>query len=73
MGAWSYIEPRLRSLLPEGVELKYAGRDEAASPATGLHHLHEAEEKALLDEALGKKQEAKKEPAPVAAKSSAVA
>ena len=56
-----------------GCVLKYAGRDEAASPATGLHHLHEMEEQALLDEALGKKQEAKKEPAPVPAKSSAVA
>jgi 2-oxoglutarate dehydrogenase E1 component len=71
MGAWSYIEPRLRSLLPEGVELKYAGRDEAASPATGLHHLHEMEEQALLDEALGKKET--KEESPVAAKTTAVA
>ena len=43
--------------------------DEAASPATGLHHLHEMEGHALLDDALGKKQDAKKEPMPVAEKS----
>jgi 2-oxoglutarate dehydrogenase E1 component len=73
MGAWSYIEPRLRSLLPEGVELKYAGRDEAASPATGLHHMHEMEEHALLDEALGKKEEAKPEEKHISTKTTAVA
>ena len=71
MGAWSYIEPRLRSLLPEGVVLKYAGREEAASPATGLHHLHEMEEETLLSEALGKKEA--KEDVPVAVKTTAVA
>ena len=35
MGAWSFIEPRLRELLPDGSVLTYQGRDEAASPATG--------------------------------------
>jgi 2-oxoglutarate dehydrogenase E1 component len=52
MGAWSFMEPRLRELLPQDCPLSYIGRDEAASPATGLHHMHEAEEKALIDGAL---------------------
>src|SRR5205814_9427523 len=34
-GGWSFMEPRLRELLPDNVVLNYYGRDEAASPATG--------------------------------------
>jgi 2-oxoglutarate dehydrogenase E1 component len=52
------MEPRLRELLPGHCELSYVGRDEAASPATGLHHIHEAEEKALIDGALDVEQDA---------------
>ncbi len=33
MGAWTYIEPRLRALL--GREILYAGRNASASPAVG--------------------------------------
>jgi 2-oxoglutarate dehydrogenase E1 component len=53
MGAWSFIEPRLRELLPDNCVLTYQGRDEAASPATGYFGLHELEEKALVEKALG--------------------
>jgi 2-oxoglutarate dehydrogenase E1 component len=35
------------------VRLDYAGRPAAASPATGSHHVHEMEEKALVDAAFG--------------------
>lgn len=52
MGAWSFIEPRLRELLPDTIVLTYQGRDEAASPATGSLGLHEVEETALVDRAL---------------------
>jgi 2-oxoglutarate dehydrogenase E1 component len=51
MGAWEYIQPILRELLPEKQKLRYAGRKESASPATGSHRKHEEELKALLDEA----------------------
>jgi 2-oxoglutarate dehydrogenase E1 component len=53
MGAWSFMEPRLRDLLPDTCVLTYQGRDEAASPATGALGLHEVEEKALVERALG--------------------
>ncbi|HJS06153.1 MAG TPA: 2-oxoglutarate dehydrogenase E1 component, partial [Pirellulales bacterium] len=53
MGAWSFIEPRLRELLPENGVLSYQGRAEAASPATGSLGLHEVEERALVEKALG--------------------
>jgi 2-oxoglutarate dehydrogenase E1 component len=53
MGAWRHTRHRLEATLPEGVVLDYAGRPAAASPATGSHHVHELEEAALVEAALG--------------------
>ena len=44
MGAWTYIEPRLRALL--GREILYAGRNASASPAVGALALHKREQAA---------------------------
>jgi 2-oxoglutarate dehydrogenase E1 component len=52
MGAWSYMVPRLRELLPKMCELTYQGRDAAASPATGSFRLHQAEERVFVERAL---------------------
>jgi 2-oxoglutarate dehydrogenase E1 component len=52
MGAWTFIEPRLRELLPLTCGLTYVGRDEAASPAPGNYKMHEAEEQAFIQQAL---------------------
>jgi 2-oxoglutarate decarboxylase len=49
-GAWSFAEPRLREL---GLTVRYAGRHEAASPATGSHKRHAKEQAALIGDALG--------------------
>jgi 2-oxoglutarate dehydrogenase E1 component len=49
MGAWTFVEPRLREL---GYEVRYVGRDASASPATGSHHVHEHEQKELVEAAL---------------------
>jgi 2-oxoglutarate dehydrogenase E1 component len=49
MGAWTYIEPRLRAL---GYPVEYVGRDASASPATGSHHIHAREQKELVEAAL---------------------
>ncbi len=51
-GCWTFMEPRLREMLPAGATLGYCGRDAAASPATGSHKQHEAEEEELLSHAL---------------------
>jgi 2-oxoglutarate dehydrogenase E1 component len=51
-GAWTFMEPRLREMLPEAATLAYVGRDEAASPATGSYKMHEIEEQELLMHAL---------------------
>ncbi len=50
-GAWSFVRPRIEALL-DGRRLRYIGRPEAASPATGSHKVHESEEMALVDRAL---------------------
>jgi 2-oxoglutarate dehydrogenase E1 component len=52
MGAWSYVEPKLRELAPEGVRLRYAGRPERASPAEGYPAAHAAEQSRIVQEAL---------------------
>lgn len=44
-GAWSYILRVMRQH-----NLRYIGREESASPATGSHKQHEKEQKAILDE-----------------------
>ena len=48
MGAWHVMNRRLRRVLPEDRTLSYAGRPEAASPATGSFKLHQAEERDLV-------------------------
>ena len=56
-GYWTHVEPRIERRLREaGLKPKrpiYAGREPAASPATGLAKRHAAEQAALIAEALG--------------------
>jgi 2-oxoglutarate dehydrogenase E1 component len=56
-GAWLFVEDLLECCLNEagfkGKRPQYAGRDAAASPATGLAKRHAAEQAALIAEALG--------------------
>jgi len=49
MGAWSFIEPRLRRMF--GREIVYAGRNASASPAVGALASHKREQAALVTEA----------------------
>lgn len=56
MGAWSFLDRRLEEVLHEiqatHPVMHYAGRPEAASPATGKHHYHEKEQALLVSNAL---------------------
>ncbi len=56
MGAWFFVDRRIEKLLQEtghaGHRPKYAGRAEAAAPATGLLRRHTEEQNKLVDEAL---------------------
>jgi 2-oxoglutarate dehydrogenase E1 component len=51
MGAWTFMEPRLRQLLA-GLPLRYEGRPERASPAEGYAHRHTAEQMRIVRAAL---------------------
>jgi 2-oxoglutarate dehydrogenase E1 component len=59
MGAWTYVEPKLRELAPPGVEVSYVGRPERASPAEGYPAAHAAEQGRIIREALAAAVEAK--------------
>ena len=56
-GAWFFVEDLLEGCLAEagfkGMRAQYAGRDAAASPATGLAKRHATEQAALIAAALG--------------------
>ncbi|MFP4310015.1 MAG: 2-oxoglutarate dehydrogenase E1 component [Desulfococcaceae bacterium] len=51
MGAWRFMEPRLRDIV--GTDIGYVGRDAAASPATGFANLYKQQQGALPDNAIG--------------------
>jgi 2-oxoglutarate dehydrogenase E1 component len=51
-GAWTFVRPRLDALV-RGRRVRYVGRAEAASPATGSYRIHQDEERALIAETLG--------------------
>jgi len=55
MGAWRYLEAKLRELVAEGheMEIRYVGRPERASPAEGYPAAHAAEQTRIIREALG--------------------
>jgi 2-oxoglutarate dehydrogenase E1 component len=49
MGAWAYMEPRLRELT--GAEITYLGRPERASPAEGALYIHNDEQARIVESA----------------------
>jgi len=49
MGAWHFVERRLRAM---GVEPTVVAREESASPATGSMTIHQQEQQELIQAAL---------------------
>ena len=49
MGAWTFVEPRLRSMFKR--EIAYAGRGASASPAVGALAIHKREQAKLITQA----------------------
>ncbi|SFS70335.1 2-oxoglutarate dehydrogenase E1 component [Marininema halotolerans] len=52
MGAWTYMESRIRAIAPRGAKVNYIGRPDRSSTAEGKPDVHEAEQKRILREAL---------------------
>ncbi|WP_298012165.1 2-oxoglutarate dehydrogenase E1 component [uncultured Aquabacterium sp.] len=53
-GAWFFVQHYIHENMTEGQKLGYAGRPASASPAVGYAHLHQDQQKALLDQAFAK-------------------
>ncbi|MGL6204087.1 MAG: 2-oxoglutarate dehydrogenase E1 component [Giesbergeria sp.] len=53
-GAWFFIQHNIHENMHEGQKLGYAGRAASASPAVGYSHLHQEQQKALVDAAFAK-------------------
>ncbi len=53
-GAWFFVQHYIHENMLEGQKLGYAGRPASASPAVGYAHLHQEQQKALLDQAFVK-------------------
>ncbi|MGH7445816.1 MAG: 2-oxoglutarate dehydrogenase E1 component, partial [Longimicrobiales bacterium] len=51
MGAWRFIEPRLREIAGDR-QIRYNGRPERASPAEGYLTTHESTQRAIVQQAL---------------------
>jgi len=53
-GAWFFIQHNIHENMTDGQKLGYAGRAASASPAVGYSHLHQDQQKALIEAAFGK-------------------
>ena len=53
-GAWFFVQHNIHENMLEGQRLGYSGRAASASPAVGYAHLHQEQQKALVDGAFGK-------------------
>jgi 2-oxoglutarate dehydrogenase E1 component len=51
MGAWSFMEPRLRELTGGQIPLAYLGRPDRASPAEGSLYIHNEEQARIVEAA----------------------
>jgi 2-oxoglutarate dehydrogenase E1 component len=53
-GAWFFVQHYIHENMLDGQKLGYSGRAASASPAVGYSHLHQVQQKALVDGAFGK-------------------
>ena len=53
-GAWFFVQHQIHENMLEGQRLGYAGRAASASPAVGYAHLHQDQQKNLVEAAFGK-------------------
>lgn len=53
-GAWFFVQHYIHENMFEGQKLGYSGRAASASPAVGYSHLHQEQQKALVDGAFAK-------------------
>ncbi|MFN5367867.1 MAG: 2-oxoglutarate dehydrogenase E1 component, partial [Roseiflexaceae bacterium] len=52
MGAWTYVAPRIKALIPANMPFGYVGRAPSASPAEGSQSDHAEEQERLIQSAV---------------------
>lgn len=52
MGAWTFVEPRIKEIATSSVEVNYVGRRRRSSPAEGDPDVHKKEQAAIIEKAL---------------------
>lgn len=55
MGAWPFMESRIREITPKDVPLSYIGRTYRSSPAEGSPIAHKTEQERIVSESLTRK------------------
>ena len=53
-GAWFFVQHYIHENMVTGQKLGYSGRAASASPAVGYSHLHQEQQKSLVEGAFGK-------------------
>ncbi len=53
-GAWFFVQHYIHENMLDGQKLGYAGRPASASPAVGYAHMHQEQQRALLEQAFAK-------------------
>jgi 2-oxoglutarate dehydrogenase E1 component len=53
-GAWFFIQHNILENMSDGMRMAYAGRPASASPAVGYAHLHQEQQKSLINAAFAK-------------------
>ena len=63
-GAWYFIQSRrnMKACIGDEHNLRYAGRTYSASPAAGSLHIHREQQQALIEDALGLREQASRPP-----------
>ncbi|MGN1402034.1 MAG: 2-oxoglutarate dehydrogenase E1 component [Bacillus sp. (in: firmicutes)] len=51
MGAWTFVEPRLRAAAPKNADVRYIGRRRRSSTAEGDPIVHKEDQQRIIDEA----------------------
>ncbi|GAA5990236.1 hypothetical protein JCM10908_005888 [Rhodotorula pacifica] len=49
-GAWTFVQARLKQIVPESLKLQYVGRDAMATPAPGVKQYFEEQRKAIEEQ-----------------------
>jgi 2-oxoglutarate dehydrogenase E1 component len=60
MGAWSFIEPRLNAIVPNGHSVSYVGRKRRSSPSEGDAIAHKLEQNRIITTAITRNLEGEK-------------